>query len=234
MRGKSASGKPGMSGIKLPMRVWDAPVRLFHWGIVLLIASSYITIELGWIHLHLWAGFTMLAALLFRIVWGFVGSDTARFSQFLRSPLAGLRYLSHMFRREEDTEIGHNAAGGWMVLLLILLLVAQVATGLCSNTDEDFMVNGPLAKYVGKHWSDRLSAWHSFNFYWLILTAIVLHLLAITAYALLKGQNLIRPMITGKKRMPGAMRPPRMASPLRAIVVFAGSVAIAVAVATLL
>jgi cytochrome b len=199
---------------------------------VILIIVSYVTMELGWIHLHLLSGYTMLAALLFRFVWGFAGSDTARFSKFLRSPIAGLVHLSRMFRREEDTEIGHNAAGGWMVLLMLLLLAVQVGAGLCANTDDDYMVNGPLAKYVGKAWSDELSRVHAFNFY-IILGVIVLHLLAITAYAVFKRQNLLRPMITGKKRLPGAMRAPRLASPLRAIVVFVVAAGIAAAVANL-
>jgi cytochrome b len=214
------------------MKVWDAPIRLFHWGIVVLIIVSYVTMKLGWIHLHLLSGYTMLAALLFRFVWGFAGSDTARFSKFLKSPIAGLAQLSRMFRREEDTEIGHNAAGGWMVLLMLLLLAVQVGAGLCANTDDDYMVNGPLAKYVGKAWSDELSRVHAFNFY-LILVVIVLHLLAIAAYAVFKRQNLLRPMITGKKRLPGAVRAPRLASPLRAIVVFVIAAGIAAAVANL-
>ncbi len=221
-----------MQRLRLPMKVWDAPIRLFHWGIVVLIVVSYVSIQLGWMHIHLLSGYTMLAALLFRFVWGFAGSDTARFSNFLRSPLAGLTHLSHIFRREEDTEIGHNAAGGWMVLLMLLLLAVQVGAGLCANTDEDYMVNGPLAKYVGKAWSDELSRVHAFNFY-LILALIVLHLLALTAYAVFKKQNLLRPMITGKKRLPGAMRAPRLASPLRAIVVFIVAAGVAAAVANL-
>jgi len=214
------------------MKVWDAPIRLFHWGIVILIVVSYVSMELGQIHLHLLSGYTMLAALLFRFIWGFAGSDTARFSKFLRSPFAGLSHLSRIFRREEDAEIGHNAAGGWMVLVMLLLLAVQVGAGLCANTDDDYMVNGPLAKYVGKAWSDELSRVHAFNFY-LILGVIVLHLLAIAAYAVFKRQNLLRPMITGKKRLPGAMRAPRMASPLRAIVVFVIAAGIAAAVANL-
>lgn len=221
-----------MQRLRLPMKVWDAPIRLFHWGIVILIAVSYVSINQGWMRIHLLSGYTMLAALLFRFAWGFAGSDTARFGKFLKSPVAGLVHLSHMLRREEDTEIGHNAAGGWMVLLMLLLLAVQVGTGLCANTDEDYMVNGPLAHYVGKALSDRLSGVHGFNFN-LILAVIVLHLLAVAAYAALKGQNLLRPMITGKKRMPGAMRAPRLASPLRAIVVFVVAVGIAAAVANL-
>ena len=75
------------------VRVWDAPIRLFHWGIVLLVAFSWITQHYGWMQLHFLSGYTLLSALLFRLVWGLIGSDTARFSRFLRSPLAALRHL---------------------------------------------------------------------------------------------------------------------------------------------
>ncbi len=218
--------------LRLPMKVWDAPIRLFHWGVVVLIIISYVSIQAGWMRVHLLSGYTMLGALLFRLVWGFAGSDTARFGSFLKDPIAGLSHLTHILRREEDREIGHNAAGGWMVLLMLLALVVQVATGLCANTDDDYMVDGPLATYVGKQWSDRLGSVHSFNFY-LILGLVVLHILAVIAYAAFKGQDLVRPMITGKKRLPGAMRAPRLASPLRAIVVGLIAAVIAVAVANL-
>jgi cytochrome b len=221
-----------MRQLYLPLRVWDLPVRLFHWTLVILIFVSWLTQELGRMDLHKLCGYTIMALLLFRLAWGFVGSDTARFSKFLRSPLAAFRHLGQLHRREPDTEIGHNAAGGWMVLVMLLLLAVQVGAGLCASTDDDYMVNGPLAKYVGKAWSDQLSRVHAFNFY-LILAVIVLHLLAITAYAVFKKQNLLRPMITGKKRLPGATRAPRLASPLRAIVVFAAAAGIATAVANL-
>ncbi len=221
-----------MQRLRLPMKVWDAPIRLFHWGIVVLIAVSYVTFQVGWMRVHLISGYTMLGALTFRFVWGFAGSDTARFARFLKNPITGLTHLTHILRREEDREIGHNAAGGWMVLLMLLLLAVQVATGLCANTDDDYMINGPLAKYVGKQLSDRLSGIHAFNFN-LILGMIVLHLVALIAYRVFKGQDLVRPMITGKKRLPGAMRAPRLASPLRAIVVGLVAAIIAVAVANL-
>ena len=218
--------------LRLPMKVWDAPIRLFHWAVVVLIIVSYVSIQLGWMRVHLVSGYTMLGALVFRLVWGFAGSETARFAAFLKNPITGLTHLTHILRREEDREIGHNAAGGWMVLLMLLLLVVQVATGLCANTDDDYMIDGPLAKYVGKQWSDRLSFVHSFNFN-LILGVIALHILAVIAYAVFKGQDLVRPMVTGKKRLPGAMRAPRLASPLRAIVVGLVAAVIAVAVANL-
>jgi len=194
------------------IRVWDAPTRLFHWAVVLLVATSWASQEFDRMRLHFLSGYTLLTLLLFRLAWGVVGSDTARFSRFLRSPLAAMRHLLELPRPQPDTEIGHNAAGGWMVLLLLLLLAVQVGTGLCAN--DEISVQGPLAAVVGDSWSNWLSHVHAVNFK-LIEAAIVLHLLAIAAYRLL-GHDLVRPMITGWKRLPDAVRPPRMASPLLA------------------
>ena len=105
-----------------PMKVWDLPVRLFHWAIVVLIFFAWGTQEWNHMEWHVWVGYTILTLLLFRLVWGFIGSDTARFVRFLRSPLAALRHLAHLRRREPDREIGHNAAGGWMVLVMLALI----------------------------------------------------------------------------------------------------------------
>jgi cytochrome b len=214
----------GMSGVRRPrarqtvlrlsMKVWDIPTRLFHWAIVVLVATSYLSVRFDRIDLHLLSGYTMLTLLLFRLAWGFVGSETSRFSQFLRSPLAGLRHLAQFTRREPDDQVGHNEAGGWMVLVLLGLLAVQVGTGLFSN--DDIYTKGPLAHWVSKAASDQLTAIHAFNFN-LILGAIGLHVVAIIAYAAIKKHNLLRPMITGRKRLPGATRQPRMASPLLAL-----------------
>src|SRR5579863_6148360 len=114
----------------LPMRVWDLPTRIFHWLLVLLVPCSYISMRLNLMGLHMALGHTVLALLLFRWVWGFIGSDTARFGKFLASPARALRHLLRLRVREPDTEIGHNAAGGWMVLLLLVLLSVQVGAGL--------------------------------------------------------------------------------------------------------
>ena len=206
-------GGSRQSVLRLSMRVWDLPTRLFHWAIVLLVATSYLTYRFDEMRYHLLSGYAMLTLLLFRLAWGFVGSDTARFARFLKSPMAGFRHLAQFRRREPDDEIGHNAAGGWMVLVMLGLLAAQVATGLFSN--DDVVTQGPLAQFVGKSTSDRLSGWHALNFN-LLLGAIGLHVLAIAAYAAVKRHNLLRPMITGRKRLPGQTRQPRMASSLLA------------------
>lgn len=198
------------------VRVWDAPIRLFHWAVVLLVALSWTSQHYDWMQLHFVSGYTLLAALLFRLVWGLIGSDTARFSRFLRSPLAALRHLAELRRRAPDTEIGHNAAGGWMVLVMLLLLAVQVGTGLCAN--DEISVEGPLAHVVGSGWSNWLSHIHHLNFD-LIEIVIVLHLLAIITYRLL-GHDLVRPMVTGWKRLPATMSPPRMASAGLALGIF--------------
>jgi cytochrome b len=213
----------------LPMRVWDLPVRIFHWAIVVLLPCSYVSMRLNLIDLHMAIGHVVLALLLFRVAWGFVGSDTAKFRSFLGSPVQAFRHLARIRVREPDTEIGHNAAGGWMVLLLLLLLAVQVGAGLCAN--DGGAAYGPLAKYVGDKWSDRLSLVHEINFK-LILGAVALHVLAVCVYAYVKGQNLLRPMWTGKKRMPAATRAPRLASPLLALAILLVAGAVSALIAT--
>ena len=208
-----------------PVRVWDLPTRVFHWSIVLLLLTSWFTNRQNWMQLHFVSGYTMLGMLIFRLLWGFLGSETARFVKFLKNPVAGLRHLGEMFVREPDREIGHNAAGGWMVLVLLALLLVQVGTGLGSN--DDVSVEGPLAKHVGKALSDRLGTIHAINFN-LILLAVAAHVVAVVAYWLLKRQNLVRPMITGVKLLPPSVRAPRIAGPVVAGGVIASAASLAV------
>jgi cytochrome b len=205
------------------MRVWDLPVRLFHWAIVVLIFLAWGTQECGYMEWHVWIGYTILALLLFRVVWGFVGSDTARFVRFVRSPVAAFQHLTQIRRREADREIGHNAAGGWMVLLMLALLGVQAGTGLFSN--DDALTEGPLTHLVSKERSDWLSHIHSVNFS-LIEVAIALHVLAIITYAVLKRQNLVRPMVTGTKLMPVDATAPRLVSAVWAVATLALAIAV--------
>ncbi len=162
-------------------------------------------------------GYAMATLLLFRLIWGFIGSDTARFARFLKSPAAAFRHLARVYRREPDHEIGHNAAGGWMVLGMLGLLCVQVGTGLCAN--DEVSVEGPLAEAVGPQNSDWLSHIHAVNFR-LIEAAITLHLAAILTYRVLRGHRLVGPMVTGNKRLPDMLPVPRMASPARAVAAF--------------
>ena len=214
-------GGPRQSVLRLSMRVWDLPTRLFHWVLVALIATSYVTIQMDEIRYHLLSGYAILTLLLFRIAWGFVGSDTSRFGRFMKSPVAAFRHLASFPKRTPDDEIGHNAAGGWAVLLMLLVIAAQVVTGLFSN--DDVVTEGPLAHFVSKDTSDFMAKLHGLNFN-LLLGVMGLHVVAIAAYAVIKRHNLLRPMITGRKRLPGNTRQPRMASSLLALalVVLAG------------
>lgn len=200
--------------------VWDPWVRLVHWGLVVLLAASWVTARLHWTDWHFRAGYAALTLLLFRLLWGMLGSDTARFGRFLKSPLAALRHLAHFPRREPDAEVGHNAAGGWMVLVLLGLLLAQAVTGLF--TYDQIFTYGPLARQVSEGWRDALSSWHVFIIN-LILAAVALHVLAVVLYRVVKGHRLARAMVTGRKHLPEGVPAPRLGSPWLALALLACS-----------
>lgn len=178
--------------------VWDWPVRLTHWLLVVSCSGSYITHRLGpdQFRYHRWCGYATLLLVSVRLVWGFAGTRHARFASFLRSPRAVGRYLVGLRRDRQVHSVGHNPAGGWMVLVLLALLLAQALTGLFAN--DEIMNTGPLYGYVSDHTSDRLSGWHHILFDSL-LVAIALHVIAIGAYRLVMKTNLVAPMLTGRK-----------------------------------
>lgn len=188
-------------------QIWDLPTRLFHWCLVLLMIGAYVTAKGGMIAWHFRCGYAILTLVLFRIAWGIVGSDTSRFATFVRTPLAALRHLSRFGRREPDREVGHNAAGGLMVLILLLMVLIQAGTGLFAN--DGLFESGPLAERIAPPLSDTLTAFHAWNFN-LILVVVTAHVVAVFAYALVKRQNLVRPMITGAKMLPRDVPAPRM------------------------
>ncbi|MGB8414765.1 cytochrome b/b6 domain-containing protein [Paraburkholderia sp.] len=189
--------------------VWDVPTRLFHWLIVVLVAAAYATAKLNWMDWHIRIGETLMALVLFRLLWGFFGSETARFKSFLRSPAAVRRHLRHLCHREPDQQVGHNPAGGWMVSLLLALLLGETLSGLYVNNDVADV--GPLTQWVPAILANAITRLHAVL--WdTLLVGIALHVLAIAGYAALKGHNLLRPMLTGRKRLPEHIRAPRQAS----------------------
>ncbi|WP_322058002.1 cytochrome b/b6 domain-containing protein [Paraburkholderia sp. J63] len=191
------------------LRVWDLPVRIFHWLAVLLVALAYVSQRMNWMQLHVRAGETLLALVLFRLLWGCFGSETARFTRFVATPAAAWRHLRHLMRREPDVQVGHNAAGGWMVLLLLALLLVETLSGLYDN--NDIADEGPLSEIVPAAVSNAIAAIHAYG--WdLLAAAVALHVCAIAVYALVKGHNLLGPMVTGAKRLPATVRAPRRAS----------------------
>lgn len=200
------------------VKVWDGWVRLFHWALVALVATSYVTAQTGNWRLHFLSGYSILALLGFRVLWGFLGSDTARFGRFLYSPVAVARYLGGVFKRGPDLTVGHNPAGGWMVMLMLALLLAQVGTGLFADPD-DYVVRGPFAARIDSATSYAVAGWH-FRLFNVILGVVALHVLAILAYRLIKRHDLLGPMLTGRKRMPPGAPAPRITSPLLGAALF--------------
>jgi cytochrome b len=211
--------------------VWDLPTRLFHWLIVVLVAAAYATWRLDWMDWHAIVGEAILALVLFRLAWGLVGSETARFARFLASPAAATHHLATLFRREPDTQVGHNPAGGWMVVLLLALLLGQTLTGIVDN--NDVADAGPLTDIMPAAVSNLIDALHTLIWY-VLLVAVALHIIAIVTYAVAKGHNLLRPMLTGRKQLPQQEAPPRLASAVLALVVAGASAAVAALLATFL
>lgn len=185
--------------------IWDLPTRLFHWCLVLMVGILLASASKGKFELHALAGEGVLALLVFRLVWGLVGSQTARFGDFL----GGLAVIKDYIAHRKSKSLGHNPLGGLMVLALLGVLLAQVSTGLFSN--DGILFQGPLANLVGQDVSDALSGLHalSANILWLLVTV---HVSAIALYWIVGKENLLTPMLTGKKWVSNGVKPVRLAS----------------------
>jgi cytochrome b len=182
--------------------VWDLPVRLFHWLLAALIAFSWWSVEYDHTGWHIWSGCAILTLLIFRMLWGFVGSSTARFSSFIRGPASVWAHL-----RGRWNGIGHTPLGALSVVALLLAVSVQVGLGLFAE-DEDGIFMGPLAKLVSSDTSDTVRDIHALWFY-VVLGLIVLHVLAILYYRLFRGQKLTKPMITGRAELSLGTEPMR-------------------------
>jgi len=182
-------------------KIWDLPIRLFHWLLAASIPAVIATGMIGgaWIDWHGRIGLFILGLITFRVVWGFVGPHNARFSSFVRGPRAILAYL-----RGEWRGSGHNPLGALSVLGLLGLTAAQVGTGLFANDDIAFQ--GPLADLVGQEWSNHFRSLHAQLKYGLF-AMVALHVAAIFFYVRIKRENLLRPMLTGWKETPHAPHP---------------------------
>lgn len=185
--------------------LWDLPLRLVHWSFILLIPCLWWSWRSGNLALHQLLGFITLGLLLFRILWGVFGSATARFVHFVKGPRAIAVYL----RGGSPATVGHNPLGALSVLALLGLMIAEVVLGLFAQ-DVDGEEYGPLAQYVSYEAADWARQWHAllFNF---ILALVAVHVLAILFYLLVKRDNLVGPMVTGRKRFETDVAEPRMA-----------------------
>ena len=179
------------------LRVWDLPVRLFHWLLVLLIIAAVVTANMGGnlMEWHLRTGYAILTLVLFRIIWGMVGSVYARFTHFIVGPRAIAAYLRGLRSRDAVRLIGHNPLAGLSVLGLLGVVLLQAVTGLFVN--DDIAIEGPLFKFISKDVSDQLTWFHSELNINLLYVVIALHVLAIVFYRVRKKQDLLTPMISG-------------------------------------
>lgn len=176
------------------VQVWDLPTRLFHWLLVLGVLAMWLTAEVfDRLDLHMSIGYALIGLIVFRLVWGFIGSDTARFSQFVRRPKYIISYLKGQF---QGIWLGHNPLGALSVLALILSVMLQLFTGLFAN--DQIFNEGPFSDYVSENMQDLMTLIHEINFN-VLLGLIALHLLAIAFYQFKKHEPLAHAMITGKR-----------------------------------
>jgi cytochrome b len=180
-------------------RIWDLPVRCTHWLLLVAVSGAWITGELSTtgFHWHEIFGYTVIVLASFRLLWGIVGTRHARFSTFLRGPRAVLAYLRRLATAGSYRPgVGHNPAGGWAVLAMLLCLLTEGLTGLFAN--DEVINTGPLFGWVSTALSDSLTTIHHWNFR--VLQALVgLHIAAAVFYYFLRHDNLVLPMITGRK-----------------------------------
>lgn len=198
------------------VRVWDLPTRLFHWALVVLVVTSFVTAKVGgnamtW---HMYSGYAILALLIFRIAWGFVGGRHSRFASFVKGPAAVAGYLRTLFDRAAPHHPGHNPLGGWSVMLMLLALSTQAATGLFAS--DDIATEGPLAAKVSAATVALCTRIHHWNES-VLIALVSLHVAAIVFYALHKRQDLVRPMVTGHAAVEGAAEDPADRTALAAV-----------------
>jgi cytochrome b len=189
------------------IRLWDLPTRLFHWATVLLLVGLWATHRFNRTDLHIKLGMAMLFLVVFRLAWGFLGSDTARFARFIKGPDAIRAYLTTGRAADGSPVIGHNPLGAFSVIGLIGLLAVQVGLGLFA-TDTDAVNSGPLNSWVTYDTAERLTHLHDLVFN-LILALVVLHLAAIVFYTLVKKDRIVPSMVTGKKAYAEPVPQPR-------------------------
>jgi len=194
------------------VRVWDVPVRVCHWLMVLSVGVSWWTAETERMDWHLYSGYSLLALVSFRIYWGFFGSSTARFSQFVRGPGAIAAYLRGSWQKAP----GHNPLGALSVLGLLGLLLLQIALGLFA-VDVDGIESGPLSLYVSFETGRLCAEWHEWVFN-ALMVLILVHIVAVLYYLLFKRQNLVGAMVTGKRTFDSGMESMTRASLWRLVI----------------
>ena len=171
------------------VKVWDPLVRVFHWGLVLSFAVAWLSADDGRA-LHQWAGYAAGGLIALRLVWGLLGTRYARFRQFVRSPSAILRYLGDIVTGRESRYVGHNPAGGAMIIALLVTLGAVATTGWMMTTNQ----------FYGYEWVEDVHEVLANALLWLV----GLHIAGVVLASLRHRENLVLAMVTGSKRAPEA------------------------------
>jgi cytochrome b len=230
----SQTDAPTASGERV-VRVWDLPTRLFHWALVVALIAQVVTGKIGGAAMtwHFRIGYCIFALIVFRLVWGFIGGHWSRFTSFLYGPASVLRYLRNRHAAGDLFHVGHNPLGSASVFAMLVILMVQVATGLIG--DDEISNVGPLNRFVSTATGIAATAWHKSAGIGIIVALVVLHIAAIVFYRVRKRQDLIGPMFSGDKVLPGAV--PGSAddrlSRLRALAVLLASAGLVAAVVKL-
>ena len=179
------------------IKVWDIPTRIFHWGMIVLLISLWWTADAGEMDWHQVLAYSLMIFIVFRLIWGIIGSDTSRFNHFIKHPKTVLNYMKQTKHKGVFSSVGHNPLGGYMVIFLIILVSAQLITGLFT-TDEIF-TEGPLYPLVSSE-TVALMSWLHKKVFYVMLGFTFIHVLAVVYHGI-KGDKLIGPMITGYKQV---------------------------------
>ncbi|MGS0673589.1 cytochrome b/b6 domain-containing protein [Shewanella sp. 30m-9] len=180
------------------IKVWDLPTRVFHWGMLCLLGGLWWTADAGEMEWHQILAYGLMILIAVRLIWGLVGSDTARFSHFVYSPKTVIHYLNRTRREGISSSIGHNPVGGYMVVTLITLICIQLITGLFAT--DDIFTEGPLYSFVSSDTASWLTWLHKKNFD-LILILAAMHVLAVGVH-MIKGDKILGAMFSGYKSLP--------------------------------
>ena len=179
------------------IKVWDLPLRIFHWLLVIAFFLAYFT-EDELLTVHVWTGYLVGGLLVFRLVWGFVGGQYARFTSFLCTPMQSVAYIKDLIKLQAKRYIGHNPAGAAMIVLLLLSLLMTVITGLAVYGADQ--AAGPLA-FIGNSHEDFWEEIHEFfaNF---TLLLVIVHVIGVIVESVIHRENLAKAMFNGNKKRP--------------------------------
>lgn len=187
--------------------MWDPIVRVLHWALVISFTFTWGLGKFGpdIMTLHFYGGYTVGAIALLRVMWGFLGWRTARFSHFVKGPGAILAYARRLPSDQPSHSYGHNPVGALFVVGVLVVIAMQIGAGLISDP-EDFINTGPLAHLVDISMARKALGWHD-RLSTLLLLMVAAHIGAVIYYRRRKGENLIKPMITGYAELPKDKRP---------------------------